>query len=75
MNGKNSARELKHSKRNCEAQNFGGGNDMSEVDGVRVVVMEVDGDLKQMTKMLKELTLDQSNQPLQFLVAVREVAN
>ena len=36
----------------------GGGDDMAEVDGVRVVIMEVDGDLKQMTKMLKELTLD-----------------
>ena len=34
------------------------GNDMTEIDGVRVVIMEVDGDLKQMTKMLKELTLD-----------------
>ena len=36
----------------------GGGSDSSDVDGVRVVVMEVDGDLKTMTKMLKELTLD-----------------
>ena len=45
----------------------GGGNDMSEVDGVRVVVMEVDGDLKQMTKMLKELTLDQSNPTIAVL--------
>ena len=38
----------------------GGGNDTTEVEGVRVVIMEVDGDLKQMTKMLKELTLDSS---------------
>ena len=45
----------------------GGGNDMSEVDGVRVVVMEVDGDLKQMTKMLKELTLDQSKPTIAVL--------
>ena len=45
----------------------GGGNDMSEVDGVRVVVMEVDGDLKQMTKMLKELTLDESNPTIAVL--------
>jgi alanyl-tRNA synthetase len=36
----------------------GGGSDSTEVDGVRIVVMEVDGDLKTMTKMLKELTLD-----------------
>ena len=40
---------------------------MSEVDGVRVVVMEVDGDLKQMTKMLRELTLDQSNPTIAVL--------
>lgn len=45
----------------------GGGNDMSEIDGVRVVVMEVDGDLKQMTKMLKELTLDSGNPTLAVL--------
>ncbi|MBQ70331.1 MAG: alanine--tRNA ligase [Euryarchaeota archaeon] len=36
----------------------GGGSDSSDLDGVRVVVMEVDGDLKTMTKMLKELTLN-----------------
>ncbi len=36
----------------------GGGSDSTEVEGVRIVVMEVDGDLKTMTKMLKELTLD-----------------
>ena len=45
----------------------GGGNDMSEIDGVRVVVMEVDGDLKQMTKMLKELTLDKSKPTIAVL--------
>ena len=45
----------------------GGGDDMAEVDGVRVVIMEVDGDLKQMTKMLKELTLDNSKPTLAIL--------
>ena len=45
----------------------GGGDDMVEVDGVRVVIMEVDGDLKQMTKMLKELTLDDSKPTLAIL--------
>ena len=45
----------------------GGGDDMVEVDGVRVVIMEVDGDLKQMTKMLKELTLDESKPTLAIL--------
>lgn len=45
----------------------GGGDDMVEVDGVRVVIMEVDGDLKQMTKMLKELTLDSSKPTLAVL--------
>ena len=45
----------------------GGGNDTTEVEGVRVVIMEVDGDLKQMTKMLKELTLDSSKPTLAIL--------
>ena len=45
----------------------GGGNDTTEVDGVRVVIMEVDGDLKQMTKMLKELTLDPAKPTLAIL--------
>ena len=45
----------------------GGGDDMVEVDGVRIVIMEVDGDLKQMTKMLKELTLDGSKPTLAIL--------
>jgi len=36
----------------------GGGDATAEVDGVRIVIMEADGDLKQMTKMLRELTLD-----------------
>ena len=40
-----------------------GGSDAStSVDGVRMVVMAIDGDLKSMTTMLKELTLD-VNQP------------
>jgi len=40
-----------------------GGSDASTtVDGVRMVVMAIDGDLKSMTTMLKELTLD-VNQP------------
>ena len=45
----------------------GGGDDLAEVDGVRVVIMEVDGDLKKMTKMLKELTLDNSKPTLAIL--------
>ena len=45
-----------------------GGDDSSHSkDGVRIVVMESDGDLKQMTKMLKELTLDASNPTLAIL--------
>ena len=45
-----------------------GGDDSSySKDGVRIVVMESDGDLKQMTKMLKELTLDTSNPTLAIL--------
>lgn len=45
----------------------GGGSDSSELDGVRIVVMEVDGDLKTMTKMLKELTLDKDTPTLAVL--------
>ena len=45
----------------------GGGDDLAEVDGIRVVIMEVDGDLKQMTKMLRELTLDNSKPTLAVL--------
>ena len=45
----------------------GGGGDTNSVDGVRVVVMKVDGDLKKMTKMLKELTLDETNPTLAIL--------
>ena len=45
----------------------GGGDDISVVDGVRLVIMEVDGDLKQMTKMLRELTLDTTKPTLAVL--------
>ena len=38
----------------------GSGNDTAQVNGVRVVVMEVDGGMKQMQAMVKELTLDPS---------------
>ena len=33
-------------------------DDSSEIDGVRIVIMEVDNDIKQMTKMVGELTLE-----------------
>ena len=49
----------------------GGGSDSSEIDGVRIVIMEVTGDLKKMTKMLKELTLDAS-QPTLAVLGPRE---
>ena len=42
----------------------GGGSDSKEVDGVRIVIMEAHGNLKKMTKMLKELTLDKQNPTL-----------
>lgn len=45
----------------------GGGDASTELDGVRVVVMEIDGDLKSMTTMLKELTLDQDQPTLAVL--------
>ena len=45
----------------------GGGSDSSEIDGVRIAIMEVNGDLKKMTKMLKELTLDSSKPTLAVL--------
>jgi alanyl-tRNA synthetase len=45
----------------------GGGDASTEVDGVRIVVMEIDGDLKSMTTMLKELTLDASTPTLAIL--------
>lgn len=45
----------------------GGGDASHDVDGVRIVVMEIDGDLKSMTTMLKELTLDSDNPTLAIL--------
>ena len=36
----------------------GGGNDSTTIDGVRIVIMEVEGNLKQLTSMLQELTRD-----------------
>ena len=45
----------------------GGGSDSHEVDGVRIVIMEAHGDLKKMTKMLKELTLDAQKPTLAVL--------
>ena len=45
-----------------------GGDDSTTVkDGIRIVVMECDGELKQMTKMLKELTLDQEKPSIAVL--------
>ena len=45
----------------------GGGNDSTTVDGVRIVVMEVEGNLKQLTSMLQELTRDNENPTLAIL--------
>ena len=45
----------------------GGGSDSTDIDGVRIVIMEVSGDLKKMTNMLKELTLDSSMPTLAVL--------
>jgi len=45
----------------------GGGDASKDMDGVRVVVMEIDGDLKSMTTMLKELTLDAAKPTLAVL--------
>ena len=45
----------------------GGGDASTDVEGVRVVVMEIDGDLKSMTSMMKELTLDPSKPTLAVL--------
>jgi len=36
----------------------GGGDDSIELDGVRLIIIEVEGDIKQMTKMVGELTRD-----------------
>jgi alanyl-tRNA synthetase len=45
----------------------GGGSDSTDIEGVRIVIMEVSGDLKKMTNMLKELTLDNSMPTLAVL--------
>ncbi len=45
----------------------GGGSDSQELDGVRIVIMEAHGNLKKMTKMLKELTLDAAKPTLAVL--------
>ena len=45
----------------------GGGSDSKEIDGVRIVIMEAHGNLKKMTKMLKELTLDTTKPTLAVL--------
>ena len=45
----------------------GGGDDSTSVDGVRVVIMEVEGNLKQLTSMLQELTRDAQNPTLAIL--------
>lgn len=47
----------------------GGGDATSSLDGVRCVIMETDGDLKQMTSMLKELTLDPAIPTLAILAS------
>jgi len=47
----------------------GGGDASTDIDGVRCVIMETDGDLKQMTSMLKELTLDASMPTLAILAS------
>ena len=49
----------------------GGGDDSVSVDGVRVVIMEVEGNLKQLTSMLQELTRD-SNTPTLAVLGSRE---
>jgi len=45
----------------------GGGDDSVSVDGVRIVIMEVEGNLKQLTSMLQELTRDATNPTLAVL--------
>ena len=45
----------------------GGGDDSISIDGVRVVIMEVEGNLKQLTSMLQELTRDGSTPTLAIL--------
>ena len=45
----------------------GGGDDSISIDGVRVVIMEVEGNLKQLTSMLQELTRDADHPTLAIL--------
>ena len=45
----------------------GGGTDSTELDGVRYVVMEVEGDMKQMMTMLSQLTRDPEKPTLAIL--------
>lgn len=45
----------------------GGGDDSISIDGVRVVIMEVEGNLKKLTSMLQELTRDDSTPTLAIL--------
>ena len=45
----------------------GGGDDSVSIDGVRIVIMEVEGNLKQLTSMLQELTRDAANPTLAVL--------
>ena len=61
-------KQIEHLERELvKARTSGGGDNSKVVDGVRVVVMEVDGDLKALSKMLKELTLDKSTPTLAVL--------
>ena len=53
----------------------GGGDDSVSIDGVRVVIMEVEGNLKQLTSMLQELTRDPNTPHSQSLVRERVVEN
>ena len=45
----------------------GGSDSTYNKDGVRIVIMESEGELKSMSKMLKELTLDSSKPTLAIL--------
>ena len=43
------------------------GDDSSNIDGIRIVILEVDNDIKQMTKMVGELTRDSDNPTLAII--------
>ena len=49
----------------------GGGDDSVVIDGVRIVIMEVEGNLKKLTSMLQELTRD-VNTPTLAILGSRE---